>query len=94
MRYNSGYYVRKSELFRQHFRHVQILKTEMVRTLTFWVLKSAELDFYETESALFTLAMETVRLSMTYINQTLYKVSRRNYTDLEERQIEYLKEYV
>jgi hypothetical protein len=86
--------LRHGELFQKYFRHVQIFRNDLVRTLTYWVLKSGELDFYETEAAFFILAMETMRLQMGQINAVLYRVHKRLYTSVEQKQIKTLKKYV
>jgi hypothetical protein len=46
--YNKKFAMRKSNLFEEHFKHFQIYKSDFLKANLFWVLKSAELDFYET----------------------------------------------
>lgn len=56
------YDTRKSNLFETHFRHFQIYKSDFLKTNLFWVLKSDEIDFYETEFPLVILMMEEIAL--------------------------------
>lgn len=65
-----------------------------MKTTPFWILKSAELDFYETEAVFFIYMMECIRMNVLYINQTLIEVETRIEAEIEKEQIKSLLKYV
>jgi hypothetical protein len=71
---------REPGLFESHFRHFQIFRSDLLKTSLFWVLKCAELDFYETEAPFVFIMLEQVVMKVRYINKTLVFVGERNGT--------------
>ena len=40
--------VRKTSLYKQKFLHIQIFRSDLLKSIVFWMLKTKELQFYET----------------------------------------------
>lgn len=48
--------------FKSHFRELQIFRSDLMKMVYLWILKSKEIDFYETEAAFMLPLLEMVRL--------------------------------
>ena len=63
--------------FKSHFQYVQIFKADLLKMHFMHILKSAEIDFYETEASFVFPMLETIRLNIMKINKNLFQVLPR-----------------
>ena len=73
--------------FRSHFKHLQIFRTDLLKTHYMHILKCDEIDFYETEAAFVIPMLEAVRLQISKIDEVLFDVVARKETETEKQQI-------
>lgn len=78
---------RTSPIFEEKLKYIQIFKSDLLKSNIFWMLKSEELDFYETESSFVTHMMESIKLEIFIINETMVKINSRNQTAIEKFQV-------
>lgn len=80
--------------FEETFQHLQIFHSDLLKMNYFWILKSAEVDFYETEASFTTPLLEMLRLKVKKVEAPLYTIRyARQWSEKEQVQISCLKKY-
>lgn len=84
----------KALYYKSHFQHVQVFKSDLLKMHFMHILKSAEVDFYETEASFVIPMLETIRLNVNKIDKNLFTVLPRTATEVELQQIRNLGLYL
>ena len=84
---------KKAAYFKSHFQPLQIFKSDLFKQQYMHLLKCDEVDFYETEFSYTTPMLESIKFKIQSIPQILFKVKKRMYTRLEEKQSSTLRHY-
>lgn len=63
-------------VFQDKLRHVQVFKTDLMKMVPFWILKSSELDFFETEIPfVYNMLQVIAKFEIRFIEKTLAMVT-------------------
>ena len=66
-------------VFKEMLKYVQVFKTDLMKMVPFWILKSAELDFFETEIPfVYNMLQVIANFEIRFIEKTLALVTVHN----------------